>query len=352
LDKQEINKKNESYRNAGVDIHAGYEAVSLMKKHIQSTMRPGVISKLGGFSAMFSLNAFEDFAKMRSPVLVSGTDGVGTKIKIADIMNRHNTIGIDCVAMCVNDIITSGATPLFFLDYIACGKVIPEKIEAIVEGISQGCIQSGMALIGGETAEHPGIMPDDDYDLAGFAVGIVDEKEIISNSDIKAEDVLIGIASSGVHSNGFSLIRKVLQSNSGNINNYISELGTTLGDELLRPTRIYVKSILGLIKNIRVKGLCHITGGGFYENVPRMFPEGIGGIIKKNSWEELPIFGYLEKTGKISRDDMLSTFNMGIGMIAAVESQDADKTLEILRASGEKAFVIGHTIVGEGLRFE
>ena len=327
------------YKNAGVDIEAGYKSVELMKKHVQEPMRPEVLGGLGGFSGAFSMSAFKD---MEKPTLVSGTDGVGTKLKIAFLMDQHNTVGIDCVAMCVNDIACAGGEPLFFLDYIACGKNYPEKIAEIVSGVANGCKQAGAALIGGETAEMPGFYPEDEYDLAGFAVGVVDEKNLVTGADIKAGDVLIGIASSGVHSNGFSLVRKVFDVTKETLNVYYEELGSTLGECLIVPTKIYVKA-LKLVKEsgVAVKGCSHITGGGFYENIPRMLPEGICASVKKNSYQVPPIFQLIEEKGDIAEEIMYNTFNMGIGMVLAVDPADQDKTLEAIRAAGEKACVIG-----------
>ncbi|MDK2964546.1 phosphoribosylformylglycinamidine cyclo-ligase [Lacrimispora sp.] len=333
------------YKNAGVDIEAGYKSVKLMKKHVQETMRPEVLGGLGGFSGAFSMSAFKD---MEKPTLVSGTDGVGTKLKIAFLMDQHNTVGIDCVAMCVNDIACAGGEPLFFLDYIACGKNYPEKIAEIVSGVANGCKQAGAALIGGETAEMPGFYPEDEYDLAGFAVGVVDEKNLVTGADIKAGDVLIGIASSGVHSNGFSLVRKVFDVTKETLNVYYEELGSTLGECLIVPTKIYVKA-LKLVKEsgVAVKGCSHITGGGFYENIPRMLPEGICASVKKNSYQVPPIFQLIEEKGDIAEEIMYNTFNMGIGMVLAVDPADQDKTLEAIRAAGEKACVIGCTKEGD-----
>ncbi|MDW2796877.1 phosphoribosylformylglycinamidine cyclo-ligase [Clostridium boliviensis] len=333
------------YKNAGVDIEAGYKSVELMKKHVQETMRPEVLGGLGGFSGAFSMSAFKD---MEKPTLVSGTDGVGTKLKLAFLMDQHNTVGIDCVAMCVNDIACAGGEPLFFLDYIACGKNYPEKIAEIVSGVAEGCRQAGAALIGGETAEMPGFYPEDEYDLAGFAVGVVDEKNLVSGTDIKAGDVLIGIASSGVHSNGFSLVRKVFDVTKETLNVYYEELGSTLGECLIVPTKIYVKA-LKLVKEsgVAVKGCSHITGGGFYENIPRMLPEGICASVKKNSYQVPPIFQLIEEKGDITEDIMYNTFNMGIGMVLAVDPADQDKTLEAIRAAGETACVIGCTKAGD-----
>ena len=330
------------YKSSGVDIEAGYRSVELMKEHVKRTMRPEVLGGLGGFSGAFSL---EKVKKMERPVLLSGTDGVGTKLKIAFLMDRHDTVGIDCVAMCVNDVACAGGEPLFFLDYIACGKNVPEKIAEIVSGVCEGCIQSGAALIGGETAEMPGFYPEDEYDLAGFAVGVADEKDIITGNDIKPGDKLVGIASSGVHSNGFSLVRKIFEVNESNLKEYYPELGATLGDTLLTPTKIYVKALRAVREaGIRIKGCSHITGGGFYENIPRMLPEGIEARVYKDSYPVLPIFGLMKKKGQLEEKMMYNTFNMGIGMVIALDEADADKAVEALRASGENAYVIGDTV--------
>ncbi|MBO4976330.1 MAG: phosphoribosylformylglycinamidine cyclo-ligase [Lachnospiraceae bacterium] len=333
------------YKNAGVDIEAGYKSVELMKKHVKETMRPEVMGGLGGFSGAFSMNAFKD---MENPILLSGTDGVGTKIKLAFLLDKHDTIGIDCVAMCVNDVACAGGEPLFFLDYIACGKNYPEKIATIVKGVAEGCKQSGAALIGGETAEHPGLMPEDEYDLAGFAVGVVDEKDLITGENIKPGDTLIGIASSGVHSNGFSLVRKVFEMTAESLNTYYDELGKTLGEALLAPTRIYVKALKS-IKNagVTVKGCSHITGGGFDENIPRMLPDGIRAVVKKDSYEVPAIFKLLQKTGNITEQMMYNTYNMGLGMVLAVDPADVDKTMEAIKAAGDTAYVVGHCEAGE-----
>lgn len=333
------------YKTAGVDIEAGYKSVELMKKHVKETMRPEVLGGIGGFSGAFSMEKFKD---MEKPTLVSGTDGVGTKIKLAFIMDKHDTIGIDCVAMCVNDIACAGAEPLFFLDYIACGKNYPEKIATIVSGVAEGCKQSGCALIGGETAEHPGLMPEDDYDLAGFAVGVVDEKDIITGKDLAAGDILIGIASSGVHSNGFSLVRKVFDMTEESLNTYYDELGKTLGEALLAPTRIYVKALKSIKDaGVKVKACSHITGGGFQENIPRMLPEGIHAIVEKNSYEVPAIFRLMQKKGNIAEDMMYNTYNMGLGMIVAVDPADVDKTLAAIAEAGDTAYVVGRTEAGE-----
>ena len=333
------------YKNAGVDIEAGYKSVELMKKHVKETMRPEVMGGLGGFSGAFSMNAFKD---MENPILLSGTDGVGTKIKLAFLLDKHDTIGIDCVAMCVNDVACAGGEPLFVLDYIACGKNYPEKIATIVKGVAEGCKQSGAALIGGETAEHPGLMPEDEYDLAGFAVGVVDEKDLITGENIKPGDTLIGIASSGVHSNGFSLVRKVFEMTAESLNTYYDELGKTLGEALLAPTRIYVKALKS-IKNagVTVKGCSHITGGGFDENIPRMLPDGIRAVVKKDSYEVPAIFKLLQKTGNITEQMMYNTYNMGLGMVLAVDPADVDKTMEAIKAAGDTAYVVGHCEAGE-----
>lgn len=333
------------YKNSGVDIEAGYKSVELMKKHVQGTMRPEVLTGLGGFSGAFSM---ESFKNMEKPTLVSGTDGVGTKIKLAFLLDKHDTIGIDCVAMCVNDIACAGGEPLFFLDYIACGKNYPEKIAEIVKGVAEGCKQSGCALIGGETAEHPGLMPEDEYDLAGFAVGIVDEKDIITGADLKADDVLIGMASSGVHSNGFSLVRKIFKMDVETLNTYVDELGKTLGEALLAPTRIYVKALKSIKDaGVRVKACSHITGGGFYENVPRMLPEGKHAVIEKNSYPVPPIFKLMAKEGNVEEHMMYNTYNMGLGMVLAVDPLDVDKTMEAIRAAGDTPYVVGKITDGE-----
>ncbi|MBQ1488501.1 MAG: phosphoribosylformylglycinamidine cyclo-ligase [Lachnospiraceae bacterium] len=333
------------YKSAGVDIEAGYQSVELMKQYVTKTMRPEVLGGIGGFSGAFSM---EKIKGMEKPTLVSGTDGVGTKIKLAFLMDKHDTVGIDCVAMCVNDIACAGGEPLFFLDYIACGKNYPEKIASIVKGVSEGCIQAGCALIGGETAEHPGLMPEEEYDLAGFAVGIVDEKDLITGKNIKAGDTLIGIASSGIHSNGFSLVRKVFNVNKENLFRYVDTLGTTLGEALIVPTRIYVKALKSVKEaGVTVKGCSHITGGGFYENIPRMLPDGIGARIEKGSYEVPAIFNLLQKTGNITEQMMYNTYNMGIGMVLCVDGADVDKTMSALEAAGEKAYVIGQTVSGE-----
>ncbi len=338
------NSKSESYAAAGVDITAGYKAVELMKKHINRTKNEGCLDDVGGFGGCFGLN----LSGITEPVLVAGTDGVGTKIKLAQILDKHDTIGIDCVAMCANDIICCGAKPLFFLDYIACGKNYPEKIAEIVAGVAEGCVQSGCALIGGETAEHPGLMPEDDYDLAGYCTGIVDKSKIIDNKTMKAGDVVIALASSGVHSNGFSLVRKVFDVENADIKTPLAELGgKSIGETLLTPTRLYVKSVLALIDAVRVKGISHITGGGFYENIPRSIPDGLGAKIDKASVKILPIFELLAKRGGISERDMFNTFNMGVGMSVVVAKEDVEKALEILTAHGEDAYVIGEIVESE-----
>ena len=330
------------YKSSGVDIEAGYRSVELMKEHVRRTMRPEVLGGLGGFSGAFSL---EKVQKMEKPILLSGTDGVGTKLKIAFLMDRHDTVGIDCVAMCVNDVACAGGEPLFFLDYIACGKNVPEKIAEIVSGVCEGCIQSGAALIGGETAEMPGFYPEDEYDLAGFAVGAADEKDLITGKDIVPGDKLVGIASSGVHSNGFSLVRKIFQVNDANLKKFYPELGSTLGETLLTPTKIYVKALRAVRESgIRIKGCSHITGGGFYENIPRMLPDGIGARVRKDSYPVLPIFTLMQKKGELEEKMMYNTFNMGIGMVIALDAADADMAVEVLRAAGEDAYVIGETV--------
>lgn len=333
------------YKNAGVDIEAGYKSVELMKKYVKETMRPEVLGGLGGFSGAFSMENFKD---MEKPTLVSGTDGVGTKLKLAFLMDRHDTVGIDCVAMCVNDIACAGGEPLFFLDYIACGKNYPEKIASIVKGVADGCKQAGAALIGGETAEMPGFYPEDEYDLAGFAVGIVDEKKMITGADLKPGDVLIGLASSGVHSNGFSLVRKVFEMTKESLDTYYEELGTTLGEALLAPTKIYVKALRTVKEaGVDIKACSHITGGGFYENIPRMLPDGVKAVVEKDSYEIPAIFRLLAKTGNIEEKMMYNTYNMGIGMVLAVDPADADKAMEAARAAGENPYVIGRIEAGE-----
>ena len=335
------NSKSDIYAKAGVDITAGYKSVELIKKHIDKTNIKGVISSIGGFGGLFAL----DLKGIKKPVLVSGTDGVGTKLKIAFLMNKHDTIGIDCVAMCVNDIICVGAKPLIFLDYIACRKNYPEKISEIVKGISKGCVQSNCALIGGETAEMPDFYAKDEYDLAGYSTGIVDKSKIINNSLIKKGDIIIALSSSGIHSNGFSLVRKILNIDNSNINNVVKELGKkSIGEILLTPTKIYVKPILKLLKKIKVKGISHITGGGFYENIPRCIPNGLCAEIEKNKIKILPIFKYIQKIGNIEERDMFNTFNMGVGMCIIVSKKDAEKTIEILNSCKEDAYIIGKII--------
>lgn len=333
------------YKNAGVDIEAGYKSVELMKEHIKKTMRPEVLTNIGGFSGAFSMEAFKN---MEKPTLVSGTDGVGTKLKLAFIMDKHDTVGIDCVAMCVNDIACAGGEPLFFLDYIACGKNVPEKIATIVSGVADGCAQSNAALIGGETAEMPGFYPEDEYDLAGFAVGVVDEKDLITGKDIKPGDTLVGIASSGVHSNGFSLVRKIFQMDAGTLNTYHEELGKTLGEALLAPTKIYVKALRNVKEaGVRIKGCSHVTGGGFYENIPRMLPDNVRAVIKKDSYEVPAIFRMMAREGDVAEEMMYNTYNMGIGMVLALDAADVDKAMEAIRAAGETPYVIGQAEAGE-----
>ncbi len=332
---------SESYKEAGVDITAGYKAVELMKAHIAKTMTSGVCSDIGGFGGLFEL----DITGMERPVLVSGTDGVGTKLKLAFIMDKHDTVGIDCVAMCVNDIICSGAKPLFFLDYIACGKNVPERIADIVKGVAEGCVQSGAALIGGETAEMPGFYPIDEYDLAGFSVGVVDKKKILDNKTMEEGDVIIALPSSGVHSNGFSLVRKVFDVENADIKTPVAELGgKSVGETLLTPTKIYVKPLLALMDAVKVKAVSHITGGGFYENIPRSIPDGFCAKVDRKAIRILPIFELIAKTGNIPERDMFNTFNMGVGMSIVVAKADADKALEVLKANGEDAYIIGEII--------
>ncbi|MBC5713012.1 phosphoribosylformylglycinamidine cyclo-ligase [Roseburia sp. BX1005] len=333
------------YKNSGVDIEAGYKSVELMKEHVKKTMRPEVLGGLGGFSGAFSLAKIKD---MEEPTLVSGTDGCGTKVKLAFIMDKHDTIGIDAVAMCVNDIACAGGEPLFFLDYIACGKNYPEKIATIVKGVAEGCIQSECALIGGETAEHPGLMPEDEYDLAGFAVGVVDKKDIITGKELADGDVLIGMASTGVHSNGFSLVRKVFKMEKEVLDTYHEELGTTLGEALLAPTRIYVKALKNIKEaGVRVKACSHITGGGFYENIPRMLPEGKRAIVEKNSYPVPPIFKMLAREGQIEEQMMYNTYNMGLGMIVAVSPENVDTAMEAIKKAGDTPYVVGKVENGE-----
>ena len=339
-----IESRSESYKAAGVDVVAGYEAVKLMKPHVESTFTKGVIGTLGGFGGLFA----PDFKGMQEPVLVSGTDGVGTKLKLAFLMNKHDTIGIDCVAMCVNDIACCGAKPLFFLDYIAVGKNVPERVANIVIGIAEGCRQAGCALIGGETAEMPGFYPEDEYDVAGFSVGMVDKPKMIDGSRMQAGDVLIGVASSGVHSNGYSLVRKTLGVNEKSVMRYSDELGMTIGEALLTPTKIYVKTVNTLLENgVDVKGISHITGGGFYENIPRMLPNNICASIEQAAAPVLPIFRVIQKAGNIPERDMYNTFNMGLGLVMAVAKEDADKALASIAAAGETCYIIGECVTGE-----
>ncbi|MDY2629310.1 MAG: phosphoribosylformylglycinamidine cyclo-ligase [Lachnospiraceae bacterium] len=333
------------YKNAGVDIEAGYKSVELMKKHVKETMRPEVLGGIGGFSGAFSMDAFKN---MEHPTLVSGTDGVGTKLKLAFIMDKHNTVGIDCVAMCVNDIACAGGEPLFFLDYIACGKNYPEKIAEIVSGVAEGCKQAGAALIGGETAEMPGFYPVDEYDLAGFSVGVVDQKDLITGASLAEGDILIGMASSGVHSNGFSLVRSVFEMTRESLDTYYDELGATLGETLLAPTKIYVKALKSIKDaSVKIKACSHITGGGFYENVPRMLSESTHAVIEKNSYPVPPIFPLMQKKGEIEEKIMYNTFNMGIGMVVAVSPDDVDRTMEAIKEAGEAPYVIGRITAGE-----
>ena len=338
------NSRSEAYAAAGVDITAGYKSVELMKKHIRRTSVPGVCEDVGGFGGLFE----PDLGGMEKPVLVSGTDGVGTKLKIAFLMDKHDTVGIDCVAMCVNDIICCGAKPLFFLDYIACGKNVPERIEQIVKGVCEGCVQAGCALIGGETAEHPGLMPEDEYDLAGYSTGIVDKAKIIDNKTMRAGDVVIALPSSGVHSNGFSLVRRVFDVEHTDLKAPVAELdGRSLGEALLEPTKIYVKPVLALLEEVSVKGISHITGGGFYENIPRSIPDGLGARIEKDRIRVLPIFRLIAEKGGISERDMFNTYNMGVGMSVVVPAAEADKALQILRDQGVDAYLIGEIIESE-----
>ena len=331
---------SDSYKAAGVDVTAGYRAVELMKAHVARTMTNGVMSGIGGFGGLFEL----DTTGIHKPVLVSGTDGVGTKIKIAFLLDKHDTVGIDCVAMCVNDIICCGAKPLFFLDYIAIGKNYPEKVAQIVSGVAEGCVQSSCALIGGETAEHPGLMPEDEYDLAGFSVGIVDKDKILNPDTQRAGDVMIAIKSSGVHSNGFSLVRKVFDISEKTVGKYYEELGGTLGETLLTPTRIYVKPILALLDSVKVKSISHITGGGFYENIPRSLPKNLSAYIKKSDVQILPIFDLIAKVGNVPEHDMFNTYNMGVGMTVVVDKSEADKAVEVLKANGEEAYILGELV--------
>ncbi len=333
------------YKSSGVDIEAGYKSVELMKEYVKGTMRLEVLGGIGGFSGAFSLSSIKD---MEDPILLSGTDGCGTKVKLAFLLDKHDTIGIDAVAMCVNDVVCAGGEPLFFLDYIACGKNIPEKIATIVKGVAEGCKQSGCALVGGETAEHPGLMPEDEYDLAGFAVGVVDRKDLITGENLKDGDVLIGMASSGVHSNGFSLVRKVFRMTADNLNRYRDELGTTLGEALIAPTKIYVKALKSIKDSgVTVKACSHITGGGFYENIPRMLPEGINAEVKLDSYPVPAIFKLIQKEGNIADEMMYNTFNMGLGMIIAVDPADVDKTMAAIKAAGEEPYIVGKCNKGE-----
>ena len=338
------NSHSESYQAAGVDITAGYEAVRLMKDHIARTNTPGVLSGIGGFGGLFA----PALAGMKEPVLVSGTDGVGTKLKLAFLMDKHDTVGIDCVAMCVNDIICAGATPLFFLDYVAVGKNVPERVAAIVSGVAEGCVQAGCALIGGETAEMPGFYPQDEYDLAGFAVGMVDKEKIIDNSAVKPGDAIIGLASSGVHSNGFSLVRKVFDVEHSDLTIHRDELGESLGEALLRPTKIYVKPMLALMEAVTVKAVSHITGGGFYENIPRSLPQGCAARISLDRLAVPPLFRLIQKAGDIPERDMFNTYNMGVGMSVVVAAADANRAVEVLRGAGEDAWIMGEVVAGEG----
>ncbi len=334
---------SESYKAAGVDVTAGYKSVELMKQHVARTTIPGVVSGIGGFGGLFQ----PDLTDMKEPVLVSGTDGVGTKLRIAFLMDKHDTVGIDCVAMCVNDVVCGGAKPLFFLDYLAVGKNVPEKVANIVSGVAEGCVQAGCALVGGETAEMPGFYPEDEYDLAGFSVGIVDKQKIVDGSAMVPGDVLIGLPSSGVHSNGFSLVRKIFDVNKENLSSYVPELGATLGETLLTPTKIYVKPVLAAMAQANVKAVSHITGGGFYENIPRMLKDGCSAKIDLEKVPKLPIFDLLQKTGNIPTRDMYNTFNMGIGMCMAVAKEDADKAVSVLREAGEQAVIIGEIVAGD-----
>lgn len=333
------------YKKAGVDLEAGYRAVELMTDYVKDTERPEVLGGIGGFSGAFLASAFKN---MEEPVLLSGTDGVGTKLKLAFLLDKHDTVGIDAVAMCVNDVACAGGEPLFFLDYIACGKVYPEKMAAIVKGIADGCKQAGCALIGGETAEHPGLMPKIEYDVAGFCVGVAEKKDLITGENIKSGDTLIGIASNGVHSNGFSMVRKIFKMKKEYLEKYNEDLGTTLGEALLKPTIIYVKALRSIKEaGVTIKGCSHITGGGFFENIPRMLPDGIRALIKKDSYEVPPIFRLMQKKGEVEEQQMYNTFNMGLGMVLAVDPQDADKTIAAIEAAGEKAFVVGSCISGK-----
>ena len=339
------NSHSAAYAAAGVDIEAGYRGVQLMKEHVERTVIPGVVSGIGGFGGLFA----PDLMGMREPVLVSGTDGVGTKQRIAQLMDKHDTVGIDCVAMCVNDIICCGAKPLFFLDYIAIGKNTPEKVATLVSGVAEGCVQAGCALIGGETAEHPGTMAADDYDLAGFSVGIVDRQNILDKRTVAPGDAIIGLRSSGVHSNGFSLVRKVFDVEHADLGRHVDALGTALGEALLTPTRIYVKPVLRLLESVAVKGIAHITGGGFYENLPRSLPDGIGASIEKRAVPVLPIFDMIRRAGHVDERDMFNTFNMGVGMTLIVAAADLDAAMAVLEQAGERPVLLGHTVSGEGV---
>ena len=334
---------SESYKNAGVDVTAGYKGVKLMKEHVAKTMIPGVLSGIGGFGGLFELSLEGIF----NPVLVSGTDGVGTKLKIAFLLDKHDTVGIDCVAMCVNDIICSGAKPQIFLDYIALGKNIPEKVATIVSGIAEGCVMAGCALVGGETAEMPGFYSDGEYDIAGFSVGVVDKSKILDNTQMKAGDAIIALASSGIHSNGFSLVRKIFDVENKGLDKYYDELSSTLGEELIKPTKIYVKPVLKLIESVNVKAVAHITGGGFYENIPRSLPNGMKAVIDRKAVSVLPIFNLMQKIGNIPERDMFNTFNMGVGMCVVVSGEDADRAVEVLRANGEMAYIMGEVQNGD-----
>ena len=334
---------SESYKAAGVDVTAGYRAVELMKSHVERTKIPGVVSGIGGFGGLFQ----PDLSGMKTPVFVSGTDGVGTKLKIAFLMDKHDTVGIDCVAMCVNDVVCCGAKPLFFLDYMAVGKNRPETVADIVGGVAEGCVQAGCALVGGETAEMPGFYPTDEYDLAGFSVGVVDREKIVDGSKVQPGDAIIGLESSGLHSNGFSLVRKIFRVNEQNVNMYIDELGCTLGEELIIPTKIYVKPLLSLMDQVTVKAVSHITGGGFYENVPRMLKDGVSAKIEKSTLPQRPVFSLLQRQGNIPEHDMYNTFNMGIGMCVTVSKEDADRAVDVLRSAGQPASVIGEITQGE-----
>ncbi len=334
---------SESYKSAGVDVTAGYEGVKLMKEHVTKTMIPGVLSGIGGFGGLFELS----LEGIKNPVLVSGTDGVGTKLKIAFLLDKHDTVGIDCVAMCVNDIICSGAKPQIFLDYIALGKNIPEKVATIVSGIAEGCVMAGCALVGGETAEMPGFYSDGEYDIAGFSVGVVDKSKILDNTQMKAGDAIIALASSGIHSNGFSLVRKIFDVENKGLDKYYDELSSTLGEELIKPTKIYVKPVLKLIESVNVKAVAHITGGGFYENIPRSLPNGMKAVIDRKAVSVLPIFNLMQKIGNIPERDMFNTFNMGVGMCVVVSGEDADRAVEVLRANGEMAYIMGEVQNGD-----